>query len=113
MSDQEEKRSKKYNRVREKFDELPLEEKATVLVEAMFTTLTRGIEQAGKAFSEELNSLFDQARERAERRAAETEARDGNGEEGDEEAAEEAAAGDESGETSDADSGDEPAEEKD
>ena len=29
MSDQEKKRSKKYNRVREKFDELPLEEKAT------------------------------------------------------------------------------------
>lgn len=114
MSDQEKKRSKKYNRVREKFDELPLEEKATFLVEAVFTTLTRGIEQAGKAFSEELNSLFDQARERAERRAAEAEMEpEGNGEPGEEAAAEEADAGEGSGETSHADSGDEPAEEKD
>ena len=74
MSEQEKKRSKKYNRVREKFEELPLEDKATFLVEAVFTTLTRGVEQAGKAFSEELNSLFDQARERAEQNAAEREA---------------------------------------
>lgn len=69
MSDKEKKRSKKYNRTREKFDELPLEDKATFLVEAVFTTLTKGIEQAGKAFSDELNSLFDQARERAEQHA--------------------------------------------
>ena len=80
MSDQEKKRSKKYNRVREKFEELPLEEKATFLVEAVFTTLTRGVEQAGKAFSEELNSLFDQARERAEQWAEEQGAEQGEGE---------------------------------
>lgn len=71
MSDQEKKRSKKYNRVREKFDKLPLEEKATFLVEALFTTLTRGIEQAGKAFSDELNSMFEQAREQAEKASQE------------------------------------------
>ena len=104
MSEQEKKRSKKYNRVREKFDELPLEEKATFLIEAVFTTLTKGIEQAGKAFSDELNTLFEQARERAERQAEEQETEEGEGEppaEGEQDSAEHA-------DGSDQDSGDQP-----
>ena len=114
MSDQEKKRSKKYNRVREKFEELPLEEKATFLVEAVFTTLTRGIEQAGKAFSDELNSLFDQARERAERRAAEGDSEDSE-EDGPHTTESGGESGDADGSSDDAahDSGDEAAEEKD
>ncbi len=109
MSEQEKKRSKKYNRVREKFEELPLEEKATFLVEAVFTTLTRGIEQAGKAFSDELNSLFDQARERAEQRADEQAAEAGDGE-GPDDGTEEATANE--AESSEQGAGDESAEEK-
>ncbi len=103
------KRSKKYKRVREKFEELPLEEKATFLVEAVFTTLTKGIEHAGKAFSEELNSLFEQAREQAERHAESTEDDSGPGEGAPGEAD---AANDEPPEASGEHADDEPAEEK-
>ena len=68
MSEQKDhQRSEQYKSVRDKFDDLPLEEKASFLVEAMFSTITRGIEYAGAAFSEELNSIFEQAREAAER----------------------------------------------
>jgi len=109
MSDKEKKRSKKYNRTREKFDELPLEEKATFLVEAVFTTLTKGIEQAGKAFSDELNSLFDQARERAEQHAEDSASEQGEGEAG---AATDEAGDDHHDHSSDDDAGNESPEEK-
>lgn len=112
MSDKEKKRSKKYNRTREKFDELPLEEKATFLVEAVFTTLTKGIEQAGKAFSDELNSLFDQARERAEQHAEESASE--SGEAGEDEAGDttDEAGDDQHDHSSDDDAGNESSEEK-
>ncbi|NNE48304.1 MAG: hypothetical protein HKN37_16755 [Rhodothermales bacterium] len=112
MSDKEKKRSKKYNRTREKFDELPLEEKATFLVEAVFTTLTKGIEQAGKAFSDELNSLFDQARERAEQHAEESASE--AGEAGEDEAGDttDEAGDDQHDHSSDDDAGNESSEEK-
>jgi len=112
MSDKEKKRSKKYNRTREKFDELPLEEKATFLVEAVFTTLTKGIEQAGKAFSDELNSLFDQARERAEQHAEESASE--AGEAGEDEAGDttDEAGDDQHDHSSDDDAGNESPEEK-
>ncbi len=72
MSNKKKKHSEQYKRVRENFDELPLEDKATFLVEAMFSTMTKGIETAGKAVSEELESIFEKTREAAEQAAQES-----------------------------------------
>ncbi len=65
MSEQEE-RSKEYKRVRDTFDKLSLDEKASFLVEAVFSTVSRGIERASETVSEELNTLFEQAQRGAE-----------------------------------------------
>ncbi|MBT8400450.1 MAG: hypothetical protein KJO98_08240 [Rhodothermia bacterium] len=69
MSEQENQRSEQYKRVRDNFEELPFEEKASFLLEAVFATVTRGIERAGKVVSEELETVFKQAQEAAERAA--------------------------------------------
>ncbi len=69
MSEQENQRSEEYKRVRDNFEELPFEEKASFLLEAVFATVTRGIERAGKVVSEELETVFKQAQEAAERAA--------------------------------------------
>ncbi len=81
MSEQENQRSEQYKRVRDNFEELPFEEKASFLLEAVFATVTRGIERAGKVVSEELETVFKQAQEAAER-AARKASDESNGESG-------------------------------
>ena len=67
MSEQENQRSEQYKRARDNFEEMSFEEKAAFLFEAVFATVTRSIERAGKVVSEELETVFRQAQEAAER----------------------------------------------
>ena len=80
MSEHESQRSEQYKRVRDDFEELPFEEKASFLLEAVFATVTRGIERAGKVVSEELETVFKQAQEAAERAAQRAQESDDDGE---------------------------------
>ncbi len=73
MSEQEKQRSKEYSRVRDTFDKLSLDEQASFLVEAVFSTVTRGIERASETMTEELNTLFEQAQRGAEKGKAKSE----------------------------------------
>lgn len=70
MNEYRKTRSEQYNRLRDDFDTLAVEDKALFLLEATVSTLVRGIESFGKALGDELEHVF----RRAEQAAAEAEA---------------------------------------
>lgn len=59
----------RYDRARNDFDAFDLEDKATFLVEALTATVARGVEEAGKALSDEFGELFRAARRRGASKA--------------------------------------------
>lgn len=52
------KRDEGYRRTRDTFDDLPLEDQATFLVEATASLLAHGLEEAGRAVADGLDDLF-------------------------------------------------------
>ena len=76
-------RSEAYNRLRQEFDSLAVEDKAIFLLESTMTTMVRGIESFGRMIGDELERILNRAEEAAAEAEAEAEA----------EAAAEAAAG--------------------
>lgn len=73
MSDSRSTRSDaddRYRRARNDFEDFDFEQKATFLVEAMTSTLARGLEEAGKALSDEFGELFRSGRRRTRRHAS-------------------------------------------
>lgn len=59
MSEQEQDRKQKYHRVRSDFDDLKTEDKVVFLLEATVSTVARGIDELGRAVSDELGKAFD------------------------------------------------------
>ena len=57
-ADRSSTRSAAYESARAEFDRLRVEEKALFLVEAMFSTVGRGLEAAGETLSREMDGLF-------------------------------------------------------
>lgn len=58
-------RGEAYNRLREEFDALRVEDKAVFLLESTFSALVNGIESFGRVVGEELDRMFRQADEAA------------------------------------------------
>lgn len=61
MGERSEERKEQYKRVRNEFEDLLIEDKALFLLEAMVSTVARGVEQAGKGFAEEVDKAFRRA----------------------------------------------------
>lgn len=70
MDDRDQARKEQYRRVRTDFDELETEDKVVFLLEAAVSTVARGIDQFGRAVSDELNRAFHR---RAEKKQAKEE----------------------------------------
>lgn len=49
---------KQYRQAREAFDGLKMEDRAVFLLEATFSTVARGVEEAGRALADELDQVF-------------------------------------------------------
>lgn len=50
--------SEAYERARDAFDDMKIEDRAVFLIEATVSTIARGIDQAGRAVADELDRLF-------------------------------------------------------
>lgn len=61
MGERSEERKEQYKRVRNEFEDLQIEDKALFLLEAMVSTVARGVEQAGKGFADEIDKAFRRA----------------------------------------------------
>lgn len=61
-----------YDRARQRFEDLEVEERARFLLEASVSTLAQGLEQAGRALSDSLDEVFHGA-DRASRSSGEAE----------------------------------------
>lgn len=66
MSEQGQARKEQYQRVRSSFDDLSTEDKFVFLLEAAVSTFARGVDEVGRAVSDEINKAF---RRRAERKS--------------------------------------------
>lgn len=74
MSEQGQERKERYRRVRTEFDDLDTEDKVLFLMEATVSTLARGVDEFGRAVSDELNKAFSRRAEKKERAGRESEA---------------------------------------
>lgn len=69
-----------FEKTRQEFEQLRTEDKAVFLVEAVVSTLARGVEQFGQAVADELNRAFKKREEDSAGAAgAAEETRNGNG----------------------------------
>lgn len=73
MSERDQDRKQQYRRVRSDFDDLDTEDKVVFLLEATVATLARGIDEFGRAMSEELNKAFSRRAEKKANHDAKTE----------------------------------------
>ncbi len=73
MSEQGQERKERYRRVRTEFDDLDTEDKVLFLMEATVSTLARGVDEFGRAVSDELNKAFSRRAEKKERAGRESE----------------------------------------
>jgi len=65
-SDTEEKgRRSRYERTKQEFGDMSVEEQASFLIEASATALARGLEHAGRRVAEEMESMFGERRHRS------------------------------------------------
>ncbi|GEM_PF-3237974 len=67
MSEQGQERKERYRRVRSEFDDLETEDKVLFLMEAAVSTIARGVDEFGRAVSDELNKAFSRRAERRRR----------------------------------------------
>ena len=74
MNESGKARGEAYNRLRQEFDSLAVEDKATFLLESTMTTLVRGIEDFGRMVGEEVERFFRRAEEAAAEAEEEAEA---------------------------------------
>lgn len=74
MSEQAQERKERYRRVRSDFDDLDTEDKVLFLMEATVSTIARGVDEFGRAVSDELNKAFSRRAEKKERAHREDEA---------------------------------------
>jgi hypothetical protein len=58
MTTHEQARSTEYERVRQAFEDLGVEDKAVFLLEATVTTIARTVETAGRLLADEIDRLF-------------------------------------------------------
>ena len=63
MSEQHQAEKTRYKEARDAFDDLSVEDRATFLIEATFSTLVRGLEKAGDALARTVEQAFEEARE--------------------------------------------------
>jgi len=56
---------KPYERARELFEQLRIEERALFLVESMASTLVQGVDEASKAFMKDVETFVSKAKEQA------------------------------------------------
>jgi hypothetical protein len=56
---------KPYERARELFEQLRIEERALFLVESMASTLVQGVDEASKAFMKDVETFVSKAKEHA------------------------------------------------
>lgn len=56
---------KPYERARELFEQLRIEERALFLVESMASTLVQGVDEASKAFMKDVEAFVSKAKEEA------------------------------------------------
>ena len=68
MSEQAHERKEHYKRVRTEFDDLDTEDKVLFLMEATVSTIARGVDEFGRAVSDELNKAFSRRAERREKK---------------------------------------------
>lgn len=61
------KRDKEYQRTRDTFNEMELEDQAAFLVEATASMLARGLEEAGRVMADGLDELFRHSTRRKRR----------------------------------------------
>lgn len=71
MSEQAQERKEHYKRVRTEFDDLDTEDKVLFLMEATVSTIARGVDEFGRAVSDEINKAFSRRAEKKERREKE------------------------------------------
>lgn len=64
MSEQGQERKERYRRVRTEFDDLDTEDKVLFLMEATVSTIARGVDEFGRAVSDELNKAFSRRAEK-------------------------------------------------
>ena len=74
MSEQAQERKERYRRVRSDFDDLDTEDKVLFRMEATVSTIARGVDEFGRAVSDELNKAFSRRAEKKERAHREEEA---------------------------------------
>ncbi len=67
MSEQGQERKERYKRVRTEFDDLDTEDKVLFLMEATVSTLARGVDEFGRAVSDEINKAFSRRAEKREK----------------------------------------------
>lgn len=72
MSEQGQERKERYSRVRTEFDDLNTEDKVLFLMEATVSTIARGVDEFGRAVSDELNKAFSRRAEKRQRDETET-----------------------------------------
>ena len=74
MTKQQDPRREQYEHARRAFEELAIEDRALFIVQETIGTVVRGIEEAGRALSRELDDLFREVEHEAEAAAEEAEA---------------------------------------
>lgn len=74
MSEQGQERKERYRRVRTEFDDLDAEDKVLFLMEATVSTIARGVDEFGRAVSDELNKAFSRRAEKKEKADRESDA---------------------------------------
>ena len=66
MTEHQDPRNPQYERARQAFEDLSIEDRAVFLVQETVSTVVRGIEEAGRTLSREIDALFREAEAEAD-----------------------------------------------